>query len=466
MKRILFLLTLLFPPLAAQASVCPSVPYTFVNGTIADATQVNADFTTVLGCLNTGLANSGANNNITSLTGLISPPSGSGSIVFSGIASNTGTANAIIVSNTSPTGFTLTAGDRVWFKSLAKNTSALTVAVDGLAPTNVYKLVGPTNGIATLGSITGGSNYQPGYHVASLTGGTGTGAIAGITVNSSGVVTAVSLYAAGNNYAVADTLSASTADLGPGGTSFSIPVATVAGGALTALTGGEIAAAGEFVDLLYDGTQFQLLSPVPFNPWTAAANTFLAGPTSGGAVVTPGFRPLSCNDLPAGGWCLLNTVTASNSATLSDTTSLTSQYTDYELVLENIVPATSGTFCLFQVYSNGSVQTTGYLDAMYYTSSSASTGTNIQPTYIPCTFGALYNAVPGLGGTINILNAQNTSAPKNILLQTINANSSSAMTPQQGGGYWNGGNTAITGFRLSMASGNITSGTIKIYGRN
>src|SRR6185312_7518021 len=56
-----------------------------------------------------------------------------------------------------------------------------------------------------------------------LTGGTGSGATANITVNSSGAVSAVSLSNRGTGYAVNDTLSAAI----PGGSGFSVPVSVV-----------------------------------------------------------------------------------------------------------------------------------------------------------------------------------------------------------------------------------------------
>ncbi len=40
----------------AEAATCPNIPYTFTNGTIADANQVNANFASLLSCSNTSLA--------------------------------------------------------------------------------------------------------------------------------------------------------------------------------------------------------------------------------------------------------------------------------------------------------------------------------------------------------------------------------------------------------------------------
>lgn len=75
--------------------------------------------------------------------------------------------------------------------------------------------------VGALGTITGGSGGVPGvYGGAALTGGSGTGATANITVNSSGAVSAVIVLNPGSAYVVGDVLSATV-----GGVSgFSVPV--------------------------------------------------------------------------------------------------------------------------------------------------------------------------------------------------------------------------------------------------
>ena len=101
MKRLLLLLLALWASPAA-ASICPSVPYTFVNGptSIIDATQMNANFTAVLNCFNTGVANSGANSNITSLSALtfvtVSGAGTFGTIGVSGDITSSGTGEWVL----------------------------------------------------------------------------------------------------------------------------------------------------------------------------------------------------------------------------------------------------------------------------------------------------------------------------------------------------------------------------------
>lgn len=54
-------------------SIIPSLPVTLQNGTTADATQVMADFNSIVTSVNNNAANNGVNSNITSLTGLTTP---------------------------------------------------------------------------------------------------------------------------------------------------------------------------------------------------------------------------------------------------------------------------------------------------------------------------------------------------------------------------------------------------------
>jgi len=81
--------------------------------------------------------------------------------------------------------------------------------------------------VASLGTITGGSSYTNGTYLnVSLTGGSGSGAVANIVV-SGGAVTSVTLTQGGTGYVAGNTLSAASSTIGGTGTAFSVPVATV-----------------------------------------------------------------------------------------------------------------------------------------------------------------------------------------------------------------------------------------------
>ena len=78
-------------------SIISSIPVTLQNGTIADATQVMANFNAILTGVNTNAAENGVNTSITTLAGLTlvsSSPTFSGNPVFSGTPNFTGNPTA------------------------------------------------------------------------------------------------------------------------------------------------------------------------------------------------------------------------------------------------------------------------------------------------------------------------------------------------------------------------------------
>lgn len=83
------------------------------------------------------------------------------------------------------------------------------------------------NGIASYGTLVGGSAYTTGtYTGVALTGGSGLSATATIIV-AGGVVTTVTIVSPGKNYVVGNILSATAATIGGSGSGFSITVTAI-----------------------------------------------------------------------------------------------------------------------------------------------------------------------------------------------------------------------------------------------
>jgi hypothetical protein len=157
------------------------------------------------------------------------------------------------------------------------------------------------------------------------------------------------------------------------------------------------------------------------------------------------------------GMTLLNVLTASNSANLSDTTSFTSTYDDYLIVFDAIVPVTNAVNFNCQIKSGGAFQTTGYLNI-----------TGGATSYVDLMSGAstlINNAGYGWSGQAYLQSASSTgfkpfTARNNLWWSgtaTIGGNSNVV-------GAWTGGTGAITGLQCQMSSGNISTGNIKIFG--
>jgi hypothetical protein len=113
------------------------------------------------------------------------------------------------------------------------------LAVDGTDSPLRYD--GATQGGAELfGSLVGGSGYDAGgtntYTNVPLTGGGGSGAQATVVVTA-GIVTAVTITAAGSAYVVGNVLSASNSNLGGSGSGFSITLTQVGGWSVTTISG-------------------------------------------------------------------------------------------------------------------------------------------------------------------------------------------------------------------------------------
>jgi hypothetical protein len=141
--------------------------------------------------------------------------------------------------------------------------------------------------INVLGAITAGSGYTNGSYLnVPLTGGTGNGATANITV-AGGAVTAVTLVNRGQGYTAADSLSASTAIIGAG-TLFAIPVTSIS------VVSAPFNAGTRFVEISVDG-----IVSLQFNTIPAYANGTAApiNPVATTPVVSVSNQRLSANEV-------------------------------------------------------------------------------------------------------------------------------------------------------------------------
>jgi hypothetical protein len=190
MKKLLLAFLLLLPFSApAKAGVPCSVPFTLVNGTIADAGQVMANYNAILTCLATGAAASGVNSDITALTTLSPPITGlcgvNGLKMVNSISSPT---TQITITYTQATVVNGTGGITGGFNgsltlNLGASGAANSLDTGAIAANTVYfiYLIGNGTTIASLASTSSTTpSFPSGYSYLCRIGAWETGTTAGL----------------------------------------------------------------------------------------------------------------------------------------------------------------------------------------------------------------------------------------------------------------------------------------------
>lgn len=173
---------------------------------------------------------------------------------------------------------------------------------------------------------------------------------------------------------------------------------------------------------------------------------------------------------------LLQTQTASSSATLDFTERFDDQYDVYQFVFLNLHPQTDSTYPDFKPSIDGGdnygVNTcTTYIRLERGDSSGASA--NYVSGYDSA--GGLTNAgvrmcedtgneaEKHMSGTFTIYQPWSPTFQKHFYIETLNQNGGDAATLQKIGGYIST-TSAVNAFQFYQTSGNIDTGTIKLYG--
>lgn len=155
-----------------------------------------------------------------------------------------------------------------------------------------------------------------------------------------------------------------------------------------------------------------------------------------------------------GSLVLLNTLTSG----YSDTTSLTSTYTNYLVTLDNIVLG-STTNLGIEIQSGGAFKTSGYLSICSAMTASYVGTTNTS--YIGTTIGQDSGGTVGACGHFYVYKPSATAFC--IISGQTSYIASSVLTSAVFTGFWNT-SAVVTGLQLFPATGSVSSGTMKIYG--
>ena len=180
------------------------------------------------------------------------------------------------------------------------------------------------------------------------------------------------------------------------------------------------------------------------------------------------------SSISGGGMTLISEQTASSSATIDFTSGIDSTYDSYVFKFINIHPANGNAFFQFNLSTDGGsnynvVKTTSFFLAGHKEDDTATTLVYstlydlAQSTDFQNLSEAMSNANDnGVSGNLQIFNPSSTTFVKHFI-STTNHNGSGYSLNNFIAGY---GNTtsAVNSVQFKMASGNIDSGVIKLYG--
>lgn len=271
---------------------------------------------------------------------------------------------------------------------------------------------------------------------------------------------------------------------GTGTTTLATPFGVVVGGTTTL----SVTAAGATGTLLAGNTA---TSAPSFISISAALNTVnstqgsilyrdsaawlaLAGGTAGFVLQTQG---TTANPQWVGGnGVLLNTIAANQLGSAVDTTSFTARYSRFRIAFENICPVSTA---LVTTSLNMQVATSGvnWIAAGYIsnvetfvnaTAAFASSTTVILLSGNVATTTVGTSTLYGTNGFIEINNPANAVFRKSISGELAYMATGAAGTATNAVALpyaiWDGASTAITGINIAFQTGNIATGTIRIYG--
>lgn len=179
---------------------------------------------------------------------------------------------------------------------------------------------------------------------------------------------------------------------------------------------------------------------------------------SGGSAALPTW----VNASVTGNLVLIQSQTASSSASLTFTTGITATYNTYLFVLSNILPATNGVSLELQISTNGGSTyiATGYTSGATINGFNSTGWANANSTTFDYISTTQSSSAPTICVAKWLYNVQGGGNYQSHGIGTYNA--SGTFAQQDVFGY--NATTTINAFKFLMSSGNIASGVFTLYG--
>ena len=178
--------------------------------------------------------------------------------------------------------------------------------------------------------------------------------------------------------------------------------------------------------------------------------------------------------IATGSMTLINTLTASSSATLTFSSGITSTYKEYLFTFNNMHPADNSVQFLVN-FRDGSTAYDATKTTSFFTADHSEAGSTDGLVYVsgqdlaqstafqPLTVDTGNRSDESCCGYLSLFDPASTTYVKNFFARMNNYVSNNYSEDSYAAGYCNV-TAAIDGVQFKFASGNIDSGTIKMYG--
>jgi len=174
------------------------------------------------------------------------------------------------------------------------------------------------------------------------------------------------------------------------------------------------------------------------------------------------------------GMTLLATLSPNAVSSTANTSVFTSTFRDYMITFDNIVPATNTTTFQMTVATSGSNFVSGAYVSLAQVNVSSVLVTDVSTSALLLTGTRATTAMQtstlyGLSGFIRLFNPAGTVSRKQVVGEVSYAGAGAAVSTStlawaSINGLFDGNSNAVTGVNFAFSSGNIATGTIKIYG--
>lgn len=176
-----------------------------------------------------------------------------------------------------------------------------------------------------------------------------------------------------------------------------------------------------------------------------------------------------------GGLVLLKTLTASSSASLDfatrtdGTAIIQSDFDEYLISFINLIPATGNVTLNWRMSTNGgsSYDSSAIYDEMEARMNPGANGVGGSSNGTSIPLGRADNiattSTGGLGGSMRLIDPGSSATHKRVFGQLLLLSNAGSWTHMDVGGAYKSA-TAVNAFQFFMSSGNITSGSIRVYG--